>query len=205
MTASQDRDRAYAAVIGGDYELFTDGGESPEIDVRRYTGRPAKSGPICDVWVTAGMSDIPMTGDDGVPIRRELIFYALPGGDFAKPMATVARFPAEYSTSIDHSHSIQMYGSFFLPGGTEALLSDNPSISLPHLVLLSPLLRQHQRLPDELEIDGCPVEFLWVVPISQAELALKKRDGMNALLDVFANYQHPWIFDPDRQSYVADD
>jgi hypothetical protein len=204
MTASEHRDRAYAAVIGGQYELFTDGSDSPEIQVRRYTGQPAKSGPVCDVWVTAGMSDIPMTGDDGVPIRRELIFYAPLGGDFAQPLATVARFPVEYSTSIDHSHSIQMYGAFFLPGGTEALLSDDASISLPHLVLLSPLLRHHQRLPDQLEIEGCPVEFLWVVPISQAELALKKRDGTNALLDVFASNQHPWIFDPDRQSYISD-
>jgi hypothetical protein len=189
-------------VIGGAYDSFTDGAESPEIEVRRYTGRPARSGPVCDVWVTSGMSDLPMTGDEGEPIRRELIFYAAPGGDFAQPLATVARFPAEYSTSLDHSHSIQMYGAFFLPGGAVALLSDDPNITLPHLVLMSPLLRHHQRLPDELEIDGCAVAFLWVVPISRAELLLKKRDGMNALLDVFANNQHPWIFDPERESYV---
>jgi len=25
---------------------------------------------------------------------------------------------------------------------------------------------------------------------------------MNALLDVFENNQHPWIFDPERQSYL---
>jgi hypothetical protein len=41
-----------------------------------------------------------------------------------------------------------------------------------------------------------------VVPISRAELLLKKRDGMNALLDVFENNQHPWIFDPERESYL---
>jgi hypothetical protein len=144
-----------------------------------------------------------MTGDDGQPIRRELIFYAAPGGDYAQPLATVARFPAEYGTSLDHAHSIQMYGAFFLPGGAEALLSEDPNITLPHLVLMSTLLRHHQRLPDELEIDGCPVEFLWVVPISDAELLLKKRDGMNALLDVFENNQHPWIFDPERESYLG--
>lgn len=202
MSGGRERDRAYEAVIGGAYDSFTDGAESPQIEVRRYTGRPARSGPLCDVWVTSGMSDIPMTSDEGEPIRRELIFYAAPGGDFAQPLATVARFPAEYSTSIDHSHSIQMYGAFFLPGGAAALLSDDPNITLPHLVLMSPLLRHHQRLPDELEIDGCRVEFLWVVPISRAELLLKKRDGMNALLDVFENNQHPWIFDPERQSYL---
>jgi hypothetical protein len=116
-------------------------------EVRRYTGRPARSGPVCDVWVTSGMSDIPMTSDEGEPIRRELIFYAAPGGDFAQPLATVARFPAEYGTSIDHSHSIQMYGAFFLPGGAAALLSDDPNITLPHLVLMSPLLRHHQSCP----------------------------------------------------------
>ena len=66
------------------------------------------------------------------------------------------------------------------------------------------MLRHHQRLPDELEIEGCPVEFLWVVPISRAELRLKKRKGVNALLDVFEENQHPWIFDPNRKSYVEE-
>jgi len=51
---------------------------------------------------------------------------------------------------------------------------------------------------------GVPVEFLWVVPISRAELRLKKRKGVNALLDVFEENQHPWIFDPNRKSYVEE-
>ena len=202
MSAAEDRNRAYQAVIGGEYQSFVDGGGSPEIEVRCYTGRPAKSGPVCDVWVTSGMSDVAMNGDDGEPIRRELIFYAPTGGSFAQPLVTVARFPFEHETSIDHSHSVQMYGAFFQPGGVEALLAAGDDIALPHVVLLSPLLRHHQRLGDELQIDGCPVDLLWIVPISAAELALKKRDGMNALLDLFAQNKHPWIFDPGRKSYV---
>jgi hypothetical protein len=202
MSAAEARDRAYQAVIGGEYQAFVDREGSPEIEVRRYTGRPARSGPVCDIWVTSGMSDVAMTGDGGEPIRRELIFYAPTGGSFAQPLVTMARFPFEHDTSIDHSHSVQMYGAFFQPGGVEALLAAGDDIALPHVVLLSPLLRHHQRLGDELQIDGCPVDLLWIVPISAAELALKKRDGMNALLDLFAQNKHPWIFDPGRKSYV---
>src|SRR5882724_3093126 len=104
--SSQARDRAYKRVIGADeFETFSDRKAVPAIEVRRYTGRPAKGGPVCDVWVTSGMSDLSMTGNEGVPIRRELIFYAPVGGDFASALTTIARFPSEDDTAIDHSHS----------------------------------------------------------------------------------------------------
>jgi hypothetical protein len=203
MSNAKARDAAYSKVIGREYDSFVDNEGEPRIEVRRYAGKPVKNGPECDVWVTSGMSDVEMTDDDDELIRRELIFYAKPGGSFANALTAVARFPFENDTFLESGHSIRTYGALFLPGGAEALVSDDASsIELPHLVLLSPLLRHHQRLSDELEIEGCPVEFLWVVPISKAELELKLEQDTDALLDVFEENKHPWLFDPTRKSYV---
>ena len=209
MDPAQARDRAYKKFFGAESESFVDDSETPNesgaptIEVRRYCGRPPKSGSEHDVWVTAGMSDTAMVDDDGNPVRRELIFYALPGGDYSNALRSIACVPFENQTYLDHGHSVGVFGALFVPGGVDALMAENmESIALPHVVMLSPLIRKHQELSDELVIDNAPVEFLWVVPVSQAELDLKREEGMNALLDIFERNKHPWIFDPTRRSYI---
>jgi len=197
------RDQAYAELFGNEWESFPDDTGESQIEVRRIRAVPMKDQRVCDIWVTSGMSDMAILGDEGDSFRRELIFYAEPGGDFAMALRAVARFPLEHETSLDHGHSIQLYGSFFVPGGAEALASDVLSvITLPHLVLLAPLVRRHQTLNEELVIDGCPVDFLWVVPISGAEHALKTEQGTDALLDLFEARKHPWLFNAARTSYL---
>jgi len=197
------RDEAFAELLGGEWEAFSDDTGESQIEVRRIRAAPMKDRRVCDIWVTAGMSDIAMLDDGGDPFRRELIFYAQPGGDFAMALRAVARFPLEHETSLDHGHSIQLYGSFFVPGGAEALANEElDQIALPHLVLLAPLVRRHQTLNEELSIAGCPVDFLWVVPISAAEHALKTQRGTDALLDLFEAHKHPWLFDAERTSYL---
>ncbi len=205
MDDAARRDQAYAPLLGDEWEAFPDDTGESQIEVRRYRGVPAKGGPKYDVWVTSGMSDMAMQDDDGDSFRRELIFYAEPNGNFAMPLRALARFPLEHETSLDHGHSVQLYGAFFVPGGAEALASERlDQITLPHLVLLAPLLRRHQTLSEELSIAGCPVDFLWVVPISAAEHALKTHRGTDALLDLFEKHKHPWLFDAKRASYLPE-
>ena len=197
------RDRAYAELFGDEWESFPDDTGESQIEVRRIRAALMKERRECDIWVTSGMSDMAMLGEDGQPFRRELIFYAEPDDDYAMALRAVARFPLEHETSLDHGHSVQMYGSFFVPGGAEALATETlDDISLPHLVLLAPLVRRHQTLSEELAIGGCPVDLLWVVPISAAEHALKTQQGTDALLDLFEARKHPWLFDPERTSYL---
>jgi hypothetical protein len=53
-----------------------------------------------------------------------------------------------------------------------------------------------------LVLDGDPVEFLWPIPITQAELELKLNRGYDALMDRFNEVEHPVVLDPRRTSYV---
>ena len=95
MSDAKARDAAYRKVIGKDFETHADDSAKPRIEVRRYRGTPVKGEPACDVWVTAGMSDVDMIDDEGDELRRELIFYAPPGGDYVQALLAVARFPFE--------------------------------------------------------------------------------------------------------------
>ncbi len=202
MVNAGPREAIYAKVFGPDCERFADPEGRPAIEVLRYTGAPVAGAPVCDVWVTSGMSDRAMQGTDG-PLRRELIFYAPPRGDYVVPLRTVASYPFQNDTFLERGHTIQTFGTLFAPPRERLLATEEaPPIELPHLVLLAPLLRHHRRIREELTLEGCAVEFLWVVPISAAEHALKRKEGVDRLLELFEEQQHAWLFDPDRRSYV---
>ena len=163
-----------------------------------FEGRPF------DLWVTDGMSDRPMRAPDATRRRRELIFYADPGFDYTIALRSVASLPFENDTFLDFGHTLQVLGHFFVPDGERALIDEAPTpIPLPHIVLLDPLVRSHRALFEALHFEGEAVELLWVVPISVAEWTLKRTEGLDALLDLFAERAHPWIFPlGGRASYL---
>jgi hypothetical protein len=157
-----------------------------------------------DAWITDGMSDRPMSAPDPARRRRELVFYAAPGFDYSHGLRAVADLPFENDTFIDFGHTIRVLGHFFVPDGEQALIAEDAApVSLPHVVLLDPLIRPHRALFEGLAIGGEPIELLWVVPISHAEWSLRRERGLDALLDTFERNAHPWIFPlGGRPSYV---
>jgi hypothetical protein len=205
MTRADDRALAFEKTLGSSqYRAFPESdGAMPWIEVRCYTAKAVSTAPVCDIWVTSGMSDVAMLGAEGESLRRELIFYAPPGGDYVAGLRALGRFPHDEHTYLDYGHTVQIFGSFFVPGGAQSLATRGVDVvTLPHVFLaMTPILR-HRRLRDELVIDGVATEFLWVVPISASELALKKRQGADALFDLFESRSHPWLFDPARTGYA---
>jgi hypothetical protein len=53
-------------------------------------------------------------------------------------------------------------------------------------------IREHREF--SFRVDGEATCFLWHVPISEAELAQKKKHGAGALLDLMQKNRRPWIF-----------
>lgn len=49
---------------------------------------------------------------------------------------------------------------------------------------------------------GKPVHFLWVVPLTTAEFNFKLTNGFDAMMSLFEPNRHPYVFDPQRKSYV---
>lgn len=52
------------------------------------------------------------------------------------------------------------------------------------------------------EVEGEPVSLLWLTFLTDAEYALKKARGENAVLDMFGENRHPVELSRSRRSYV---
>lgn len=148
--------------------------------------------------VTSGMSDLRMTlprraGAD-VPRRMELDFYCSePREEDIATLRWVAHFPHDSKSWLGCGHT--------MPNG-------NPpapfwgSTELDTLLFLPPIVKKDQTLPSELSLDGDPVHFLWLVPLTTAECNFKLTRGFDAMLSLFQEKRHPHVFDPKRKSYL---
>lgn len=168
----------------------------PHVDV--YTFKRSQGDREVYSLVTGGMSDLEMTpprkvGKD-VPRRVELIFYCSePRDEYISTLRWLAHFPHDSKSWLGNGHT--------MPNG-------NPpesfwgSADLDTFFFLPPIVKKDQTLPSELNLDGEPVYFLWVVPLTTAECNFKLTRGFDAMLDLFQQNRHPHVFDPHRKSYV---
>jgi hypothetical protein len=141
------------------------------------------------------MSDLPMKTPAGASPRRvELILYCPEREpEYVETLKFLARFPHDQRTWIGAGHTIPN-------GNPPAPMWGSPELDT--VLLMPSIVKRHQALPDELVLKGDPVEFLWVVPLSRAECELKLNKGFGAVLDLFFEKKHPWIFEPGRKSYL---
>jgi len=165
----------------------------PHIDVVEYS-RESQGKQVC-VLVTSGMSDLAMNVPSGAeaPRRIELIFYCTePKREYIQTLRWLAHFPHDQKTWIGAFHTI--------PNGNPA-----PALwgtAMDTIFLLPPLVKKDQNLQQDLILDGDGVEFLWLVPLTNAECQLKLAKGASTILDLFQKNRHPYVFDPNRSSYV---
>jgi hypothetical protein len=192
----QIRESAYDATFGPcesvSHELVP---LVPHIDVYIYPPCEAKDRDFYTL-ITGGMSDVPMTLERHIdaPARAELVFYCTePKDEYFHLLRWLARFPHDYKTWLGVGHT--------LPNGDppEPL---PPSKVLDTILFLPTLLSTDKEMADQLHLDGTPIELLWVVPLSTAECELKLNRGTDAILDLFDQHEHPFVYDPHRQSYV---
>jgi hypothetical protein len=168
----------------------------PSIGVHTYL----RSGSRGNVFalVTSGMSDLPLRVPPGAgsdaPRRVELIFYcAEPKSEYIETLRWVARFPHDQKTWLSFGHT--------LPNGNPPAPFWGSEI-LDTLLFMPTILKRDAGLAEALVLDGDPVHFLWVVPLSTPECNLKLDQGYDAILGLFEKNRHPHVFDPARKSYV---
>jgi hypothetical protein len=165
----------------------------PHIDVMEYY-RTSKDGSVCTL-VTSGMSDLAMNvpPKTKAPARVELILYCTePQPAYIATLRFLAHFAHDQKTWIGAFHTIPM-------GDQTGTMC---SAALDTIFLLPPIVQKDNDLAKDLILNGEAVQFLWVVPISAAECKIKLDKGSNALLDLFQENRHPYIFDPNRKSYA---
>jgi len=181
------------------HELISD---AVHLDVHWVRARPAW--PV-HTLVTSGMSDRPMNVPAGTRAPRHIeLMVTLPErwliGDAAfadenwywpvRQLKTLARFPHKYDTWLGEGHTVT---------------NDEPPQPLaPGTRLCGAILRAPQAVPEEfreLRIDDTKtIRFLAVVPLYEEEMALKLREGADALLRLFGEQRVTDVIEPARAS-----
>jgi hypothetical protein len=147
-------------------------------------------------FVTGGMSSRKMilpteAREANVPSRAEYIFYsANKDPRYVEMLSLLVVFPFVDDTFVSVGHTV----------GLEQAVND--SGTLDAVVLLKSLFRGHAEAFDSVRVAGDPVNYLWVVPITEGERQYKRTHGFNDLLDVLAGANNPVVFAGDRDSYV---
>jgi len=193
---AEERERGYEALFGESAEVLHEMVPFvPHVDVFQYPPTAER-----DFWTlaTSGMSDLPMTLPRGVPReyrRGELIFYCdEPRPVYCELLRVMAHFPHDNKTWLGPGHT--------MPNGDPPapLFEDTPD--LDSLVFSASIVSPDNTLAERLVLNGDPVSFLWVVPITAAECEFKLQKGMDALYDLFDEVEHPHVFTGNRESYV---
>lgn len=175
----------------------------PHIDVCLYPPAPER-GRSFHTLITSGMSDLPMCLPDGLDptlARAEILMY-VPSID-VKPFSTqphlevemlrfMARFPFEYETWLAPGHTV--------PNGNPPQ-PIAPGSQLTTAFFLAPI-GEPEGFNDGLQLDGKPVHFLWLHPITDAECQFKLARGSDALLELMERRYLSPVLNLSRPSLI---
>lgn len=167
----------------------------PHIDV--YIFPPRRPGRLFYTLVSGGMSDFPMQLPEEVDrsfARREIILYCeKPDDDLIDLVRFFAHFPFENNTWLGSGHTVSN-------GTPPQPVFENSDFR--GVLFINTILVSDRNLGEKLAFQGEPVEFLWLIPITQAEMTLAVEKDTDVLLEVFEERHHPLVLDKRRASYV---
>lgn len=187
------RAEAYRQLFGADptrvapHDVFQKPPFGGRVDILIYELPYERERGQVQVAVTSGLSDYLMvdrSAPEEPPRRRELIQYfrECRTGDIVR-LHDMAWLPLAQGFCLDFFHTVGAH-----PGMQTAW---------PNAVFLPSLVQPHAKF--KLHLDGEEMQFLWHVPLSEAELAFKTTEGLDALLDKMEAAELPWIFDENNR------
>lgn len=169
--------------------------EAPSVGCAYFSAQ--KTGRPWGTLATYGMSLDPMVMDeraeDTDTPRAEMIAYVNEEetqlDDIANWLCWAGAFPflQEPKTFLGWGHTIHM-GEVFKDS------------SLTTLLTLTSIVKADNE--PVLKVDNEDVSFLWLTFLTDAEYAVKKEHGVNAVLDLFSAFKHPVTLNRSRKSYV---
>lgn len=176
--------------------LWDPSDEAPQVSCAYFSAE--KTGRPWGTLATFGMSLTPMVMDDRAEDtdtpRAEIIAYVDANetqlDDIANWLCWAGCLPflQEPQTFLGWGHTIHMDEPVFKGSELTTLLT-----------LTSIVKADNEPL---FQVEGEDVGLLWLTFLTDAEYALKKEQGVNAVLDLFGENNHPVALDRSRKSYV---
>jgi hypothetical protein len=167
--------------------------EIPAIAICIY--RKEDTGFGYDVALTAGMSWIPMNFGEtysGNKWSTELIqYFDKIEKEDVNWLLWLSSLPYIDKFALGYGHTV----SYPEPLYSESLLSN--------WVFLNTILVKDQELFNGFVASPYEVDLLWVVPITSAEYEVKIKNGLNTILDLFSENNHPVLLNKGRKAYVG--
>jgi hypothetical protein len=166
----------------------------PHVDV--YVFAPKRGRPFCTL-VTGGMSDLRMKVPHELRrkhSRAELLLYARESKkEYVDLLHHFAVFPHEYKTWVSH-------GDTATNGVPPKPLFRKSGLSC--ILFINAWASPEKRVSRLLKIDGDPVRFLQVFPITERECNLKLEKGLYALFAALNKKDVDFILNEQRRSVV---
>jgi hypothetical protein len=176
--------------------LWDPNDEAPQVGCAYFSAE--KTGRPWGTLATFGMSLTPMVMDeravDTDTPRAEIIVYVDADetqlDDIANWLCWVGCLPflQEPPTFLGWGHTIHMDNPLFKDSELTTPLTLTSIVKADNVPVF--------------QVEGEDVGFLWLTFLTEAEYALKKEQGVNAVLDLFDENEHPVALDRSRKSYV---
>jgi hypothetical protein len=186
-----DREAAYTRVFGSIVSVLHELVPGPHhIDIYTFQW-PGPRNEHC--YVSGGMSDLLQPGG-GDFSRIELVFYSKhPDSRFAKLLQVFARYSWQTGASLGPWDIVP------LDDHAEAVLG---TARFPALMFFPGVAKPETPIHKENPFGASGIRFMTVVPITQAELELKRKGQIEALIARIQECRLDLAFDPERPSMV---
>lgn len=188
----QIREEHYQRFLGPMKHPLMHSTDTKPVHIDMYQFEPTSERPYWTL-VTGGMSDKPQlapVADDYRSPRAEILMYVSePKHWMFNVLKGLAEMPFEDDTHLHYWHTAQ----------NGMPMTAEPS-ALTAFFFLPPYF-EHPEFP-KLSLGGDRVDFLWLIPITEAERQYAVRKGGQALEKVIEKANLPIIVDEGRQSLV---
>jgi|GEM_PF-1200923 len=187
-----ERESHYTRFLGPlDQQIYHSTDIKPvHIDIYQFA--PTEDRPYWTL-ITGGMSDgpqlVPLAEDYRSPRAEILMYAAEPKPWMISVLKGLAEMPFEHDTHLHYWHTVQ----------NGQPMTAEPSKLTAYFFL--PPYFEHPEFP-RLTIAGDRVDFLWMIPITEAERQYAVRKGGQALERVIERANPPIVVDESRRSLV---
>jgi len=194
-TFLRPREEHYQQFFGPITQDIMHSTDSQEVHIDIYQFEPTPERPFWTL-ITSGMSNQrqlePKDCDEHILPRTEILMYvSKPQGWMFSVLKRLAEMPFKQKTFLYYGHTV--------PNGKP--MTAQPSL-LTSFLFVPPYFEQPEI--NQFQLDDDEVNFLWMIPITEAEREFAVKQSSQKLYEKFEDADTPIVVNEKRKSLVED-